>query len=204
MIMRSMTSPRVRTPFHHRLGTKVLAALLAGSTLLGAAVVSPDVATAQEEAPSAEREQRLAERQQRIEERVAAAIESGKLTQEEADELRTRFEERRARAHDDRTERQANRQANRQERLDSLATTLGTTADELKAALKDGQSIADIAVANGVDVQSIIDEMVAQATARIDEAVANDRIDPDKATELKSRIEERITARVNGEHRSRG
>ena len=78
------------------MGTKIVAGLLAGSTLLGAAVVSPDIAAAQE-APSAEdREQRLAERQQRIEERIAAAIESGKITQEEADERRANFEERQA------------------------------------------------------------------------------------------------------------
>ena len=185
-----MTSPRVRTP----LRSKILAGVLAGATLLGAAVVSPDTAAAQE-APNAEdREQRRADRQQRIEERIAAAIESGKLTQEEADERRANFEERRAQAE----ERRSERQANRQERLDSLASSLGTNADDLKASLKAGQSIADIAAANGVDVQGIIDEMVAQATTRIDEAVANERIDADKAAELKANVEERITARLNG------
>ena len=101
-------------------------------------------------------------------------------------------------------ERRAERQANRQERLATLASSLGTSADELKAALKDGQSIADIAAANGADLQAIIDSMVEQANARIDEAVANGRIDEAKAAEMKANVEERITARVNGERPERG
>ena len=75
--------------------------------------------------------------------------------------------------------------------------------DSLQTALRDGQSIADIAAANGVDVQGIIDSMVDAANARIDEAVANERIDADKAAELKANVEERITARVNGERPER-
>ena len=202
--MVAMTSPQVRTPLPRRLGTKILAGVLAGSTLLGAAVVNPDTASAQE-APSGEtREERLAERQQRIEERIAQAIESEHITEAEADELRARIEERRAQGEERRSQRQADRQVNRQARLDDLASQLGTNAEDLKAALKDGQSIADIAAANGVDLQGIIDSMVDQANARIDEAVANERIDADKAAELKANVEERITARLNGERRSRG
>ena len=191
-------------PLPRRLCTMFHAGVLAGSTLLGAAVVNPDTASAQE-APSGEtREERLAERQQRIEERIAQAIESEHITEAEADELRARIEERRAQGEERRSQRQADRQVNRQARLDDLASQLGTNAEDLKAALKDGQSIADIAAANGVDLQGIIDSMVDQANARIDEAVANERIDADKAAELKANVEERITARLNGERRSRG
>lgn len=49
--------------------------------------------------------------------------------------------------------------------LDTAATAIGVTVDELKTALQSGQSIADVATANGVDPQAVIDALVADATA---------------------------------------
>ena len=70
-------------------------------------------------------------------------------------------------------------------RLDALAELLGITREELFQALRDGQSIAEVAQANGVDPQTVIDELTAQARARIEEQLA----------ELPARIEDF----VNGE-----
>ena len=75
-------------------------------------------------------------------------------------------------------------------RLDRLAELLGVTGDELRDALRDGQSIAEVAEANGVDPQMVIDELTEQARARIEERLA----------ELPTRIEEF----VNGEFEGRG
>jgi hypothetical protein len=47
----------------------------------------------------------------------------------------------------------------------------------------------------------VIDALVADATARLDEAVADGRLDADRAEEIKADLVERITAKVNGEHR---
>ena len=52
------------------------------------------------------------------------------------------------------------------------AEAIGITEDELRAALEDGQSIAQVAEANGVDVQTVIDAMVAAATERLEAAIA--------------------------------
>lgn len=62
--------------------------------------------------------------------------------------------------------------------LEAAATALGMTAEELQAQLEAGQTIAEVAAAEGVDVDTVIDAMVAEATED---------------------IRERITAVVNGE-----
>jgi polyhydroxyalkanoate synthesis regulator phasin len=88
--------------------------------------------------------------------------------------------------------------------LDAAAEAIGITDDELRTALEGGQSIAEVAEANDVDVQTVIDALVAAATEHIDQAVTDGRIDADRAEELKADLTERITARVNGEAPLRG
>ena len=55
----------------------------------------------------------------------------------------------------------------RQEMLATAADAIGITVTELQTAVKSGQTIAEVAVANGKSVQSVIDALVAQATADI-------------------------------------
>ncbi|MFM8530692.1 MAG: hypothetical protein ACKOD2_13665 [Ilumatobacteraceae bacterium] len=57
--------------------------------------------------------------------------------------------------------------------LDTAATAIGITADELKTALQGGQTIAQVAAANGVDVQDVIDALVAEATANIEQRITD-------------------------------
>lgn len=83
--------------------------------------------------------------------------------------------------------------------LDAVADAIGITEDELRTALRDGSSIAEVATANDVEVQTVIDALVADATARIDEQVAEGDLSEEEATNLKADLIDRITARVNGE-----
>ena len=53
-------------------------------------------------------------------------------------------------------------------------------------ALRDGQSIADVAQANGVDPRAVVDALVDAGNAALDEAVANGRIDEERAAELRA------------------
>lgn len=85
-----------------------------------------------------------------------------------------------------------------------VAELLGIDADELRSALRDGQSIADLAAANGVDVQTVVDALVAEAQGYLDLAVENGRLTEEEAAEKAADLEERITARVNGERPARG
>ena len=53
--------------------------------------------------------------------------------------------------------------------LDVVATTLGITTDEVVTALKNGQTLADLAVSKGKTAQDVIDAIVAEATTRIND-----------------------------------
>lgn len=70
------------------------------------------------------------------------------------------------------------------ERLATAADALGISEDELKAALRDGKSIADVAEEQGVDVQTVIDALVTAATERLAEIEA---ALPERVTELVNR-----------------
>jgi ferredoxin len=66
----------------------------------------------------------------------------------------------------------------RGEHLEAAATALGITADELRTELEAGKTIAEVAEAQGVDIETVIDALVTDATAD---------------------LRERITAMVNGD-----
>ncbi|MCU1496827.1 MAG: LysM peptidoglycan-binding protein [Acidimicrobiales bacterium] len=68
--------------------------------------------------------------------------------------------------------------------LETAADALGMTTQELRTALADGKSLAEVAADQGVDKQKLIDALVAAAEKRLDEA---------KAT-----LPERIAALVDG------
>lgn len=104
-------------------------------------------------------------------------------------------EEREAR----RAERREARAERRAEKVETLTSVLGVSADDLQAAREAGDSVADIAAAQGVDLQSVIDALVANAEARIEAKQADGTIDAERAAEKLESIEERVTARVNGE-----
>lgn len=76
--------------------------------------------------------------------------------------------------------------------LGSAAETLGMEPRELGMRLKDGETVADVAAAEGVPVKDVVDAMVTDANARVDAAVAEGTIDEAKGTELKSKLAERI------------
>jgi urease gamma subunit len=81
--------------------------------------------------------------------------------------------------------------------LDAAAEALGITADELHEALRDGQTIAEVAEAKGVDVQAVIDAMVAEAAEHLAERVADGDITQDAADAKLAELTERITERVD-------
>ena len=81
--------------------------------------------------------------------------------------------------------------------LETAATTIGISEDDLRTALEDGQTLAEVATANGVEPQAVIDALVAEATTRLDEAVADGRIEQADADERLADLTERITTAVN-------
>lgn len=83
--------------------------------------------------------------------------------------------------------------------LDAAAEALGMSADDLRSELEDGKTIADVAKEKGVDVQTVVDAIVAEATQRIDQRVSDGDLDADRAAQLKQDLPQRITDLVNGE-----
>jgi hypothetical protein len=71
------------------------------------------------------------------------------------------------------------------------------TADELHTALESGQTIAQIAAAKGVDVQKVIDAMVAAANTHIDSEVSSGRLTQAEGDQRKADVVARITDMVN-------
>jgi ribosomal protein S20 len=84
------------------------------------------------------------------------------------------------------------------EKLDAAAKALGMTSDDLRSALKGGKSIADVAKGKKIDVNNVIDAMVADAQAKIDQAKTDGKITQPQADRLKSELKDRITKLVNG------
>ena len=79
----------------------------------------------------------------------------------------------------------------------TAAEAIGISEDALWEGLDSGQSIAELAAANGVDVQTVIDAMVAAENAFIDQLLADGEIDEAEAEEWRSETVEFITEMVN-------
>ncbi|MEI7591793.1 MAG: hypothetical protein WCK41_01080 [Actinomycetes bacterium] len=81
--------------------------------------------------------------------------------------------------------------------MEAVQSALGMTAEELHTALDGGQTIAQVAAAKGIEVQTVINAMVTAANSRIDEAVANGKITQAQADEKKADVVTRVTHMVN-------
>jgi ribosomal protein S20 len=77
-------------------------------------------------------------------------------------------------------------------RVEALEDVLGLTAEEIRDELEAGKTLAEVAEGQGISVEDLTDALVAAATERIDEAVAEGRLDADEAEERKADLEERI------------
>jgi hypothetical protein len=77
-----------------------------------------------------------------------------------------------------------------------VADLLGIDQATLRSELLAGKSIADVAEANGVDIQTVIDAMIADAESHIELAIERG-LDEDLAAERLERITERVTERVH-------
>lgn len=80
---------------------------------------------------------------------------------------------------------------------DTAAALIGISADEFYEQLDGGQSMADVARANGVDPQIIIDALIAEEVAWIDELVAAGEISDQEAEEWREETAQYISFEVN-------
>jgi hypothetical protein len=85
----------------------------------------------------------------------------------------------------------------RENKLDAAAKALGITSDELMTQLRDDKSIADVAKAKNVDVNTVIDAIVSDAKAKLDDAVKDGHLTQAQADELQTDLKDRVTELVN-------
>lgn len=130
-----------------------------------------------------------------------ALVADGTLTQEQADAV---AEKTRAEAEAGWAEHRERAEARRAELLEAVAGALGSTPDEVKASLQDGQSFAEQAEAAGVDRQAVVDAITGVFTARIDEGVAAGRLTDAQADEAKERLPEMVDRIVDADGSRRG
>ncbi len=78
-----------------------------------------------------------------------------------------------------------------------LPAVLGMTQAEIRDMRHDGLSIAEIAAKQAVDVQKVIDALVARWQERIAVRVANGALTADQAAALKTQLQTKATTMVN-------
>jgi hypothetical protein len=187
-----------------QLAAVALTGTMLGGGLLGATLFTPGLAGAQDEAPAAADVERP-DAGVRVGVILAPLITDGTLTQFQADAVTEAFvtagEQRQA----DRQERQADRQADREEQHAALAAELGISVDDLTEALQSGQTLAEVAEANGSSAEAVIAFMEGELADHLAESVANGDIDQERADEIAASASERIAERVNngGGHEGR-
>ncbi len=169
------------------IGVATMAVL--GMFVAGAFLFSPTSVVAQEDTGETQVESEATERTT-VEDVLADLVDDGVINQEQADAVAEALREHMAdRGH-------------RHHRFGfglDIEETLGMTPQELREALQDGQTIAEIAEANGIDLDAAVDEALDEIQLRLDEAVEEGRLTAEEVEEKLAEIEERIDSFVNGE-----
>jgi hypothetical protein len=80
----------------------------------------------------------------------------------------------------------------RAHRLGPATKYLGITPQELRAELRAGKSLAEIATSHGKTVDGLVDAIVAPAKARLDKAVASGHLTRQRADELLDRLTDAV------------
>jgi hypothetical protein len=180
-----------------------LAAGLTGGAIAGIALTHPSVSGAQTDTTTettvpaqtdeTETDATRPEPGAWLSETLAPLVADGTITQAQADAVIAAIQEARP-DHGPRGHR-----FGRGVNLEIAATALGISTDDLRTALQDGQSLAEVAQANGVDVQTVIDAFVADLKTHLDTRVASGAMTQAEADEKLAEATERITAMVNGD-----
>ena len=135
----------------------------------------------------------------RIVEALQPLVDDGTLTAEQVDAVAAQLIE----AAPDREQRRENRGERREARQDrrqapeAVQELLGLSPEEIREQLRAGSTLGEIATAQGVDPEAVVDAIVTEMTERIDAAVADGAITEEDAAEKLADAEERISDRVN-------
>ncbi|MEP7198895.1 MAG: DUF2680 domain-containing protein [Chloroflexota bacterium] len=124
------------------------------------------------------------------------AVKDGKITQAQADKMKAALDK-----HADQIlERLSHATKNSQPQgakhaalhtgLDAAAKALGMTADQLRAELKAGKSIADVAKAKNVDLQTVKNAVITAEKAAIDQALKDNKLTQAQADKAQAAVDQ--------------
>ncbi len=83
--------------------------------------------------------------------------------------------------------------------VEILSDMTDVSVDDIRSARQSGDSLADIAEANGVTTDDYVAAVVDAATMAIDDAVADGELSDDRAAEIKEGLPDKVTAMVTSE-----
>jgi hypothetical protein len=181
------------TPIKRSVAITAIAASTLGGVAAGAAFFTPMIAGAQDDVVEAE--QAAPERGERISEALQVLVDDGTLTEAQRDAVVETLQN----ARPDRGEFRERLGQRGPRGAGEIAEILGLEGSEMREALRNGSSIAELAEAQGVDTADIVEAIVARAEERLDAAVENGRIDDAQAAEMLTQAAERAEGLVNGE-----
>lgn len=166
---------------------------LAGGVVLGPALAGAAPALTQTVTPEAPEQAPSPDRTARLREHLQALVDAGTIDAAQADAVAAHLAEqlptRGGHGHG-----RGGRGAHLA--LDVAAETLGVTEDELRTALQSGSSLADVADAEGVELDTLVTALVDAARERLAQGVADGRLTQEQADEraadLQARVEEHV------------
>jgi len=170
---------------------KIIASTTIAASLLGggaaAIVMAPSIAGAQETVQESQVGSALGEV-------LDGLVADGTLTQGQRDSVETALREARPNVgHRDGAGRRGHRSPAGQ-----VFDDLGIDKETVRSGLAEGLTLGQIADANGSSAAALSDALITQMTERLNNAVANGRIDEGSAAEKQAEIEQRVDDMING------
>ncbi|HEV8296271.1 MAG TPA: hypothetical protein VGQ20_03210 [Acidimicrobiales bacterium] len=177
------------------IASAAMAASLLGGGAIGAALFVPSIASAQDatttDGSTDSSSTATDQTPSWLTDVLQGLVDDGTLTQAQADAVGERIAAARPVGE--------GRHGGGHAKLDVVATAIGIDESALRDALDSGQTIAEVAAANNVDIQVVIDALVADLDTRLADDVADGRLTQDQADARKADAVDRLTALVNGE-----
>ena len=177
---------------HKTIAAAVVAGSLAVGGLTGAALGAPGIAGATDLATAA-----AGDGAGWVRDALAGLVTDGTIDQEQADAVAAALEEARP-------ERGERRGMGHPLALDAVSDALGVTEEELRTSLREGRTIADVAEAQGVELQAVVDAALEALEGRLAERVAAGHITQERADERIAEATERLPEVFSGELRFDG
>ena len=170
---------------------QILIATTAGVLgLSGAALAGPALAATGSTTAPASTTAEGARGADRITSALAGRVSDGTLTQAQADQVAATLAASGG-------ERGRGKRGGRGPGLGAAATALGLSEADLRTALQGGQSLAQVAQAQGVDVDTLIADLVAAEQTRTAQAVTDGKLTQAQADERLADVTARVTGRVD-------